>query len=381
MRGLNLFLAFDFFGAGNLGDDLMLAGLLRGLEELGHRVGDDAARGDAQPRIIGVSAHDLPSQARRFPSIQWLAPVEACQHWESHDPGAWAWVGVGGTPFQVLSGPWMAQFLTEQSVMWSRFARRVMIGIGAEREAADDAAVYAPLARQMDLIVTRDDATAELLRTKFDVWPDRVLAAADLGHLAFPLAFPLEPPRAFPMSIDRPRTHGLGVIAASYTLARHEVEALGEWIRDRSVDRIADSRRVAWLVNDVRLAQGMERHALGVLADRFGSDWRARVRLCVPPYEDGTITELLEPTASCQTVLSARYHGLLASAWLGARVAGFGGASKVSALARDLGVPMLDSPISAQGLVQLEREACVVPRERLQALQTKARAGLARGLE
>ncbi len=364
MRGLNLFLAFDFFGAGNIGDDLMMAGFLRGLRELSGVPG----------RMLAVCARDLESQQRRFPDLHWFSPAEAWQHWESHDPSTWAWVGVGGTPFQVLSGPWMTQFLVEQSAIWPKFARRVMIGVGAEREAGDDAETLAPLARQMDLIVTRDAETAHLLREKFDCWPDRVFEGADLAHLAWPGQGARHDLTRVSIAARR---FELGVIAASYMLVRHEVEAIGEYLAHRS----SASEPIAWLANDIRIQPGMERHALLLLSDRFGSEWRERVNLRVPPYEDGTLAELLEPIGACERVLSSRYHGLLAAAWLGARVAGFGGASKVGSLARDFGVPMLDRPISAEGLSTLEREAIQVPADRLAALRSRALAGLEAALD
>ncbi len=101
----------------------------------------------------------------------------------------------------------------------------------------------------------------------------------------------------------------------------------------------------------------------------------------VPAYADATLEELVLPIADCQSVLSSLYHGLLAAARLGKRVAGFGNTSKVATLARDLGVPHFAGPLASEGLHALRRDACVVPRERLEMLRSRALAGLRFALE
>jgi Polysaccharide pyruvyl transferase len=357
MRPLNLYLAFDFYGAGNIGDDLSLAGLLAGIAQV--------AQG-RPTRLVSTTPHDLASQRARFPDIEWLDPPELARWVDSREAGNFAWLGAGDTPFQVLSGPWMSQFLQKHARHWSRFSARLMANIGSEREAAGDAATFAPIARQLDRISTRDQASLDLLRTSFDCRPDRLFAGGDLAHLVMPGLVGL---LGTPANGSRQPRFDLGLIPASYMLARHEVEAVGSFIADAPAP-------IAWIANDVRCIRGMERHALLFLAERFGPAWRERVHLLVPAYADASLAELFDPIADCRTILSSRYHGLLIGAWLGKRVAGFGNTSKVADLARDLGIPMFPGPLTPEGLAQLARAATSVPRKRLEPHAVRALAGL-----
>ncbi len=387
MRPLNLFLAFDFYGAGNLGDDLMIAGLLTGLREIA---------GGRETRLVAHTPHDIASQRLRFPSIEWMDAPELSRWLESREVSDFAWVGAGGTPFQSMWGPWMTRSLQTHAGRWGRFTRRVMTNVGAEREAASDAAALAPIARGLDRISTRDEASLELLRSAFDVRADRLLAGSDLAHVAMDslvARFAVRPPdephaQAWEPLIPR---SNLGLIAACYMLARHEVEAIGAFVQEASDQDSSrgDARPIAWIAQEVRAARGMERHTLQFLAERFANaasdatrtpaqstSWRERVRLMVPAYADATLEELLLPIADCEVVLSSRYHGLLAAAWLGKRVAGFGNTSKVATLARDLGVPHDSGPLTSESLHALRRDASTVQRDRLEAHRSRALEGL-----
>lgn len=384
MRPMNLFLAFDFYGAGNIGDDLMMAGLLAGLREVS---------GGRPVRLVAHTPHDIASQRLRFPSVEWLDSAELSRWIESSEVGEFAWVGAGGTPFQSMWGPWMTRSLQAHAMRWARFTRRVMVNVGAEREAAGDAAALAPIAQSLDRISTRDAASMELLRDAFDVRSDRVMAGSDLAHLAGGArarsasegVLAIQEPEA-PARASAALRFNLGLIPASYMLARHEVEAIGAFVREATEQDAAngDARPIAWIAQEVRSARGMERHTLQYLAERFAGEspsWRERVQLLVPAYADATLEELVLPIADCQSVLSSRYHGLLAAAWLGKRVAGFGNTSKVAALARDLGVPHFAGPLTSEGLHALRRDACVVPGERLEMHRSRAMAGLRFALE
>ncbi len=62
-----IILAFDFYGSGNIGDDLMLAGFLEGLKELSPQ---------QKPEITGTSRWDINTQQRRFGSVEWVPPAD-----------------------------------------------------------------------------------------------------------------------------------------------------------------------------------------------------------------------------------------------------------------------------------------------------------------
>ncbi len=262
MRPMNLFLAFDFYGAGNIGDDLMMAGLLAGLQEVS---------GGRPVRLVAHTPHDIASQRLRFPSVEWLDSTELSRWMESREAGEFAWVGAGGTPFQSMWGPWMTRSLQAHAGRWGRFTRRVMVNVGVEREAAGDAPTLAPIARGLDRISTRDEASMELLRDAFDVRSDRVMAGSDLAHLAGGArarsasegVLAIQEPEAPARDCAAPRFN-LGLIPASYMLARHEVEAIGAFVRMASEQDAAngDARPIAWIAQEVRSERGMERHTL-----------------------------------------------------------------------------------------------------------------------
>src|SRR5688572_19983108 len=97
-----------FFGSGNVGDDLMLAGFLQGVA-------------GAAPVRTSCASPFAAGQRKRFPQVQWAdyspqsraAAVEACD----------AWVGVGGTPFQVVVGTWFLDHLAEEVALCRRYGK------------------------------------------------------------------------------------------------------------------------------------------------------------------------------------------------------------------------------------------------------------------
>src|ERR1700761_6297644 len=94
-------LGFDFYGSGNIGDDLMLAGFLQGLSQVG----------SAWPALHGRSRFPLGTQQTRFPEITWVDTAAAAR--KPADPEA-CWAGVGDTPFQLTSGPWFLEYSLEE---------------------------------------------------------------------------------------------------------------------------------------------------------------------------------------------------------------------------------------------------------------------------
>src|ERR1035438_2265954 len=92
-------LGHHFFGAGNLGDDFMLAGFL-------------SALGGRAARLTCCVPRPAGPLARRFPGIDWLpyddstrrACIENCD----------AWLGLGGSPWQAAVSSWFADHLAAE---------------------------------------------------------------------------------------------------------------------------------------------------------------------------------------------------------------------------------------------------------------------------
>src|SRR5690606_32464585 len=152
---------------------LMLAGFL----EAARRVG----LGDL--RLVAATRWNLDALRRRFPQIDWAEPeAHAARLAGEAAAGAW-WAGVGDTPFQFSVGPWFLRMLRREQRGWGRFARRVMVNVGAEREVVPAAADFRAVVADLDRISTRDTQTADILVDALGVAPERVLAAADLAHV------------------------------------------------------------------------------------------------------------------------------------------------------------------------------------------------------
>src|SRR4051812_39380881 len=105
-RPPRLHIGHHFFGSGNIGDDLMLAGFLEGVP----------------PGVRMTCASQTAAKQRaRFPQVEWLpydsasraAAIEACD----------AWVGVGDTPFQVVVGTWFLDHLAEEVALCRRYGK------------------------------------------------------------------------------------------------------------------------------------------------------------------------------------------------------------------------------------------------------------------
>ena len=62
---MHLHIGHTFFGAGNIGDDLVLAGFLDGIS------------GAPGLRLTCGTRYDIASQRRRFPQIEWSVDTDA----------------------------------------------------------------------------------------------------------------------------------------------------------------------------------------------------------------------------------------------------------------------------------------------------------------
>src|ERR1700733_6488986 len=97
MTSPEFLIGLDFFGAGNLGDDLMLAGFLKGIKDLG--------LSSKMRRLRALCSLDRVSQRIRFPEIDWV-DGKAKGAREDAFKSADAVLGIGGTPFQISIGRW-----------------------------------------------------------------------------------------------------------------------------------------------------------------------------------------------------------------------------------------------------------------------------------
>jgi polysaccharide pyruvyl transferase WcaK-like protein len=95
---LRAHIGFNFYGAGNIGDDLMLFGFLQAMQQRGDRIS-----------LTCCSPYSLAPLRRRFPQIDWRPDTEAER--EEAMRHADIWLGVGATTFQLKSGQWQRDHL------------------------------------------------------------------------------------------------------------------------------------------------------------------------------------------------------------------------------------------------------------------------------
>ncbi len=326
-----------FFGSGNIGDDLMLAGFLNIAH---HTLGDIT--------LTCCTPFDRNSQQRRFPAVQWLpydpdtraSCIEACD----------VWLGVGDTPFQTDVGAWFLDHLIEEADLCHRYRRPMFFfGVGLNNRDAISHPHTRALVGQAQHIWTRDAFSAALLRQIDD--GARISVGADLANVALAR-------RA--TSAVEPRTLGLLL-----NFERREAflpEAVVE------ITEATSTYRHRWLIQEVRHLDGSERAILDLLPDTC----RARLDVREPDYALDSVDALLDRWGAPEVLITSRYHGALVGCWLGARTIIVERNEKLTGLVEQLAVPSVKDLRSSAVLLDVMQGAAPVNRDALTALAARA---------
>lgn len=303
LRPLRLHIGHHFFGSGNLGDDLMLAGFRDSMSSVGRPV-----------RMTCASAFDTASQSLRFPQIDWSAYDAASR--ESAISACDAWVGVGGTPFQIVVGPWFLEHLAADLNLCRKYRKPMyFIGVGVNEPAAlDDPRARAVLDYATHLW-TRDERSAELIASAGA--GSKVTDAADLAHihLSGQPELPIE-------------NGTLGYVLNFEDSSQFDPQALGV-----IANRLSD-RRQRWLVQEFRPLDGSERTVYDALPLAF----QARLELRLADYPHAALDDMLATWGSPEVMITSRYHAALIGAWAGARVVAIERSEKIRGLAAQFNI-------------------------------------------
>lgn len=336
-------LGFNFYGSGNIGDDLMLDGFLA-------VTGLDADRVHC---ILGGERR-ISTLRCRFPSVEWTSSAKL--HYR-------IWMGVGDTPVQASSGPWCLNSLRD-SLTGTDYECAVMVGVGVEQEAVTLASGYRPLLRRMSLIGTRDERSAELLIREFGCGWGQIVVGADLAH-ACPALQSLA--RAQPLEA---RKYSLGVtICGGDGLPRQSLRVFRDWLLRR------DLTKTVVLPTDVRsLPYGeVDLHRRWTTKSRWRRRPKMEIEIVTPDYwKASSVGRLVEHFADVQSLISSRYHGIVIGAWAGCRLAVIARGSKVETLARELDIPSVGRHFTTRDLDRIHEEARPVSLKKLEALAHKA---------
>ncbi len=333
---LRIHIGHHFYGAGNVGDDWMLAGFLAAIATVPTKV-----------EITCCAEANLEAMRARFPTIEW-APYSPPER-ERLISKCTIWLGLGGTPFQFDSSMWMMTHLEEEMRLVTKYAKPAyMLGIGVE----DARAVRADRARavlsQIRYIWARDKRATVFLHEAGR--STGISTAADLANVFLSQqSWPTAQPSIQALIFHVEKTH------------QYNPGAVAEFAASRSTP-------LRWIVQDVRVMNYSERFVF----DQLPPSHRARIQLEMPDYGAGTPGDLLRPWHGVEVCLSTRYHGALAAAWSGSRVAVYPRSMKVQGLCEQLDCaaqPSLAQPTDfAAGLTM----ARAVPREILTSLADRA---------
>jgi polysaccharide pyruvyl transferase WcaK-like protein len=344
---------FNFWGSGNIGDDLMLAGFLAGLDRFGVPY---------EGRLASLCSQDMASQRLRFPAIRWI-DSRSPANWRAELAKAELLIGTGDTPFQLTSGDWFLKYLAEVLQEKAAAAELLLINVGAEQEIFPRKDDFARVLRSVTRCSTRDVFSYSVLEQLPGAAATRLSVGGDFANLSLErLAGEIAAEKAFP----------LGVVLAFETLSRLDLAAIRSFLQ-----RVPGP--VAFVTGDCRDGPVFE-YGLYKSWTKGFSAWLSPLRKTLvlrrPSYSSCSLRDLAQAVAECEVILSSRYHGLLVGAWLGCRVAAIGRSSKVSSLARELGIPCVDPPIQHADLERAVKDAAPVPRRLLTEQSERAAEGL-----
>jgi polysaccharide pyruvyl transferase WcaK-like protein len=307
-RGLHIHIGHHFFGAGNLGDDLMVAGFLRAVEQFMPGV-----------RLTCCCAHDLESQRLRFPAVEWLAYERALR--ERCIEECDVWLGLGDSPFQTEVGAWLLDHLVEDLAICRRYSRPAFfLGVGVNDARALSMPQTQAIVKATRHIWARDRNSAAALANLCG-W-QRVSAGADLAHIylrQYPFGEIADGALAFALNFENPE-------AFSEQALREVLDATPDW-------------RHVWLAQEVRRLPGAEMQ----IFDSLPPAYQGRLDLRVPNYAQASCEALLAAWGSPAVIVTSRYHGALAGAWMGSRVLAVARNAKVGGAVSQLGLSTVSS--------------------------------------
>lgn len=294
-----------FYGSGNVGDDFMMAGFLRGLNH-------------TSINLTCCVPYPRDTLIRRFPKITWLpySPETRARAISEAD----LWLGLGGSPFQSTVSTWFEDHLTEEASLCTKYQKpMVFLGIGGqENEAYKRPKLHAVIA-QADYFWVRDTISYNTLISN-GISKDKVSLKADLAHLFFKSqTFPkLCPSRlSTALNFDYKEWKNLNRVILS-------LEAL------KPVEQI-------WLSQELRKLPGAEQD----LYEQLSPEQQVKWRLQLIDKPQNSLESIITHWPSSEWVISSRFHTTLAAAWAGSKAVVIDINTKLGAVAEECGYQAL----------------------------------------
>lgn len=299
-------LGHHFWGAGNAGDDFMLAGFLIEIKHIGL---------DVKFTCCVPTNH---SELRnRFPEIQWLE-YTIQSRWNCIAQ-ANSWLGLGGTPFQNDCGDWLERHLDQDRQMCKMLRKPMyLLGTGVGNKESLNQPKYRKLLDAVQCIWARDEMSAQFLGNQ---GRDKVKLGADMANLFF-----------------------------SRYDGRYCPKTIGYLIHfeDRNVFNLLDLDHLTglmedyghfWMVQESRQLVCSEK----TLWEELPQQIKARMKLVEPGPSESDTVSTLSGWKMPEVLLSTRYHASLRAAWSGSKVIILARNDKLRGLAQQLNLPCLEA--------------------------------------
>lgn len=330
---IKIFLSFDFYGAGNIGDDLMLDGFLNEMKS-------------SNIEFYCSLPRDPYSQKIRFPEINFVRS-------EDRVNAAYLcniWIGVGDTPIQVKSGSWfMDHLLKDSELKKEKKIKYYFIGIGAESEAVTEKANYKAILNETEHIWTRDKATTDILIKKIGIKAERITTSSDLANISLSKIL-------LTQGRTDKKKYDIGMCYFDENAESVNLDAVKKFLKNA----VKKNKRVLAFGNEVRKEGKYEYKIYMNMFNRlerlFGS-----IKYYQPDYYNlNKVSDLIRHYSTCEVIMTSRFHSLLTAAWAGCKVVALERSSKVSALAEDLGIKEVKKPFTPDKLMQSYDESSIV---------------------
>ena len=300
---MRIHLGHHFYGAGNLGDDFMLAGFLAALRSLAPRA-----------TLTACVPFALEPLRRRFPAVDWQ-PCEPADR-ERAIAACDVWLGLGGSPFQSAQNRWFVDHLAGDAALCAQRKKPMFyLGVGVQTATELSVPDVRRLITQAAGMWTRDAASAARLAA-LSAPPRGLETAADLAHIFF---------RDNP---PPPAAAGRATVVANFDY--------GAWPGEKkflcALEALSAAEHI-WLAQESRELPGAERALHAALPDAERKLWR----LVVPEQPGAPLPQVLARWPSGAWLVTARYHAALAGAWSRSRLVVIFTNEKLRAAAGELG--------------------------------------------
>ncbi len=330
---IKIFISFDYYGAGNIGDDLMLDGFLKEMKSSNFEFYCSLPR-------------DPYSQKIRFPEINFVSSEDRVEAANLCN----IWIGIGDTPIQVKSGNWFLDHLLKDSELKKgKKIKYYFIGIGAESEAVSEKANYKIVLDEIDHIWTRDKATTDTLINGIGISAERITTSSDLANISLSNIY-------LSRARNEKNKYDIGMCYFDENAESVNLDAVKIFLKNA----VRNSKRVLAFGNEVREKGKYEYRIYMNMFTRlerlFGG-----VKYYQPDYYNlNNVSDLVRHYSTCEVIMTSRFHSLLTAAWAGCKVVALERSSKVTALAEDLGIKEVKKPFTAEKLMQSYNESAVI---------------------